>query len=312
METSDREWVAGLMRSTDPPVGWEPDAGAASARFALRGTPASGGAWWRWPVWAAALLVLGAVLSPAARAVAQQLWQFLTVPKMSFVRVNAWPEGVPSPQIGAVGLVVPPQAARDVEEASRQVHYNPRLPHSGVLSGNPKLSTTFSVAAGTIVKTADLELALRKTRVADETVPAQWDGARLTLRTSPLVIAEWPDVVLVQSLPLTLSAPPGFDFPAFSALVLQIGGVNRDEAARLARNAGTIPAWLVPVTRQLKPGATIEEVTLNSGTATVVQEPPAGGRAGRLTMLWSVPDRVYLLSGILERQLAIAVANAVQ
>ena len=256
--------------------------------------------------------MLGVVLSPAGRAVAQQLWQFLTVPKMSFVRVNAWPEGVPSPQIGPVGLVVPPQAARDAEEAGRQVHYHPRLPHAGVLSDSPKLSTTFSVAAGAVVKTADLALALAKAGVADETVPAQWDGARLALRTSPLVIAEWPDVVLVQSLPLTLLAPPGFDFPAFSATVLRVLGVNRDEAARLARDAGTIPAWLIPVTRELKPGATIEEIALNSGTATLVQEPPARGRAGRLTMLWTVPDRVYLLSGNLERQLAIAVANAVQ
>jgi hypothetical protein len=181
-----------------------------------------------------------------------------------------------------------------------------------VLSGIPKLSTTFSVAAGTVVKTADLELALKKTGVADETVPVQWDGARLTLRTSPLVIAEWPDVVMVQSLPLTLSAPAGFDFPAFSAMVLRVVGVNRDEAARLAREADTLPAWLVPVTGELKPGATIEEITLNSGTATLVQESPAWGRAGRLTMLWSVSDRVYLLTGTLERQLAIAVANAVQ
>jgi hypothetical protein len=259
-----------------------------------------------------ALLAVGVLVSPAGRAFAQQLWQFLTVPKMSFLRVNAWPAGVPSPQIGPVGLVVPPQKARDVEEASRQAHYVPRLPRFGVLTGSPKLSTTFSVAAGTIVKTADLESALKKAGVADETVPPQWDGARLTLRTSSLVIAEWPDVVLVQSLPLTLSAPPDFDFPAFSALVLRVVGVSRVEAARLAESAGTVSAWLVPVTGELEPGATIEEITLNSGTATLVQEPPRQGRAGRLTMLWTVPDRVYLLSGMLERGLAIAVANAVQ
>jgi hypothetical protein len=32
----------------------------------------------------------------------------------------------------------------------------------------------------------------------------------------------------------------------------------------------------------------------------------------RIIVVWSVPDRVYLLTGTLSRELAIAVANAVQ
>ncbi len=32
----------------------------------------------------------------------------------------------------------------------------------------------------------------------------------------------------------------------------------------------------------------------------------------RITVVWSVPDRVYLLSGKLSRELAIATANAVE
>jgi len=228
--------------------------------------------------------------------------------------VNPWPEGVPSPVVKAIGTPIPPIPARDAEEARWRVHYDPRLPRPFVLSGSPRLSTTFSVAAGTVVRVADLEMALRKAGVTDQAAPRDWDGAQLTLHTSGLVIAEWPDIVLVQSLPLTLTAPPGFDFDAYSALILRILGVGPDEALRLAQRAGTMPPWLAPLSRDvaLERRGTIEEITLNSGPATLLRESGDDGGVTRVTVLWSVPDRVYLLSGKLSRELAIATANAVQ
>jgi hypothetical protein len=244
--------------------------------------------------------------------VAQQLWQFLTVRRVAFVRVNPWPEGVPSPQVKLIGVPIPPLPARDASEAGWRVNYSPRLPRPGVLSDTPRLSTTFSLAAGTVVKAGDLELALRKAGVTDQNVPPQWDGAHVTLHTSAIVIAEWPDFVLVQSLPLTLTVPPGFDFPAFSTLVLRILGVGPEEAQRLAQRAGTSPAWLAPLERDLEGRATIEDIALNSGPATLLQEMQDDGAVKRIIMVWSVPDRVYLLSGRLSRELAIATANAVQ
>ena len=294
-------------RHLDPPVEWQPDADAALTRLRARiaATPRAY-LWWKWPVWASAAIVAAILLWPAGLALAQQFWQFLTLPKLAFVRVNAWPEGVPGPELKLGGLPIPPQHARDIDEARWRVHYDPRLPHAGVLFGSPKLSTTVSLSAGIVVKAADLELALARAGVKDQSVPRQWEHARLALHTSPLVIAEWPDVVLVQSLPLTLSASPNFDFDAFSALILRIGGVSAEDAARLAKSSDTIPPWLVPIPRELKAQSTIEQVALNSGTGTLV------GEGERVTIMWTVPDRVYLLSGHLERGLALAVANAVE
>jgi hypothetical protein len=134
----------------------------------------------------------------------------------------------------------------------------------------------------------------------------------LALHTSAIVIAEWPDIVLAQSLPLTLTAPPGFDFPAFSAIILRILGVRPDEALRLARRAGTAPPWLAPIDKDFEARATIEEIHLNLGLATLVQEARDDGATKRVSIYWSVPDRVYLLSGKLSRDLTIAIANAVQ
>lgn len=311
-----RQWVVKQTAYLDPPAGWRSDSAAALTRFHARmETDRPRAASWAWLAWAAAAALVGAVilLLPAGRVVAQQLWQFLTVRQVAFIRVNPWPEGVPSPQVKLMGLPIPPIPARDMDEAGRRVHYDPRLPYR-VLSGTPRLSTTFSLSAGTVVKAADLELALRKAGVTDQTVPSRWDGAQLALHTSAIVIAEWPDIVLVQSLPLTLTAPPGFDFAAFSALILRVVGVGPDEAQRLAQRMGTVPPWLAPISSELSDAmrGTIQEIDLNTGPATLLQETGDDGAVKRITVVWSVPDRVYLLSGKLSRELAIATANAVQ
>jgi hypothetical protein len=317
MENGDhelRQWVMRRTEYLDPPAGWRPDPAAAFMRFHSRlQTDRPRATWWRRVVWAAAAALVGAlVLLPAGRVVAQQLWQFLTVRKVAFLRVNPWPEGVASPRVKLIGIPIPPLPARDADEARWRVHYDPRLPRPGVLSGAPRLSTTFGLSAGTVVKAADLELALRKVGVMDQIVPPQWDGAQLALHTSAIVVAEWPDIVFAQSLPLTLTAPPGFDFSAFSALVLRVLGVGPDEANRFARRMGTSPPWLAPIARDFEKRATIEEIELNSGSATLLQEVGDDGAVKRIIVVWSVPDRVYLLTGTLSRELAIAVANAVQ
>jgi hypothetical protein len=170
----------------------------------------------------------------------------------------------------------------------------------------------FSLSAGAVIRTADLELALHKAGIADQAVPRGWDGAQIAIHTSAIAIAEWPDIILAQSLPLTLTTPPGVDFSAFSALVLRVLGISPDEARKLAGQMGTTPPWLAPIAHDFKQGATIQEIALNSGTATLLQETDGDGSVQRITLLWSVPDRVYLLTGKLSRDLAIATANAVQ
>ncbi|MCU1276114.1 MAG: hypothetical protein JWO48_3545 [Bryobacterales bacterium] len=310
-----RKWVLKQTVYLDPPTGWRPDSASALMRFHARMEADRSRAVWRhWPAWAAAAALVVAIilLLPAWRVAAQQLWQFLTVRQVAFIRVNPWPKGVPSPRVNLIGTPIPPLPARDVDEARRRVHYDPRLPHPGVLSGTPRLSTTFRLSAGTVVKAADLERALRKAGVAYQTVPPKWEGAQLALHTSAIVIAEWPDFVLAQSLPLTLTAPSGFDFSAYSALVLRVLGVGPDVAQRLAQRMGTAPPWLAPIARDFEESATIEEILLNSGPATLLRETADNGAAKRITVVWSVPDRVYLLSGKLSRESAIATANAVQ
>jgi hypothetical protein len=300
------------LSDLNPPAEWQPDAAAALARIRARREPVRRLSW-KWPTFALAGLLAAVALAPGTRALAQRLWQSLTVRPMAFVRVNEWPAGVPSPQIQVTGLESPPVAARDMNQVSARVGYTPRMPRAGVLEGMPQLYTKSSVSAGFTIRAADLRLALSKAGASGLTVPAQWDGARLAVHTGDVAIAEWPEVALAQSLPLTLTAPDGFDFPAFSALVLRIQGVDQEDAVRLAAAAGTIPPWLVPVSQGMLPKASLEEVMLASSPAALMQEPPGPwGLPGKIAILWSAPDRVYLLTGTVSRELMLAVANAVQ
>jgi hypothetical protein len=296
-----RTWVAEETARLEPPSGWEADTARAVVRFRRRAEERP--VWRRWPGWAGAAVVAGGLVLGA-----QQFWQYLTVPpKVAFIRVNSWPEGVPSPKVQLQAIPIPPIPARDAAEAGARVRYEVRLPRSAVLSGSPRLSTVLPLTVGMTVKTADLELALRKSGVSDVVVPKLWDGAQVALHTSAVVLAEWPDVVLAQSLPLTMSAPAGFDFAEFSALVLRVMGVGPAEAQELARQMETTPAWLAPIDREFMPWATIERVSLTSGVGTVVMDP----RSRKVRMVWSAADRVYGLEGKISRELAIAVANAV-
>ncbi len=301
MENSD--WVLQELASLNPPEDWQLNPSPALARLHARERRD-----FRWAIGTlAAAVTIAVVLLPSARAVAQQVWQFLTVKRVAFIRVNPWPDGVPSPQVNLIGTPLPIPAA-SLEQAQQRVHYQPRLPRPGVLSGSPQLYTTLSVAGGTVVKVIDLQLALTRAGVTDQTVPPAWDGAQLALHTSPVVLALWPnDLALAQSLPLTLTAPANFDFAAYSALILRVLGVAPEEAALLAQQMGTAPPWQAPISKDLDAQATFEEVTLNSGPATLLEQP-----GQRVTLTWNVPDRVYILTGTASRDLVIAAANAVQ
>ena len=300
----ENNWVAEQTSLLDPPADWQIDPTAALDRFhsrtAIPALPRP-----RWIPWAAAAAILCTAVA------AQQIWQYLTVaPRVAFIHVDPWPEGVPGPKIKPLAEPLPPIPAADLDQVRWRVHYDPRLPRYGVLSGTPKLSTTFPLAVGTVVHAADLQQAIAKVGIS-ATVPREWDGAQLALHTSAIVIAEWPEVQFVQSLPLTLTAPANFDFAAFSTLCLRILGVSPLEAQRLAQRAGTSPPWLAPLERGFM--SEMEEVQLRSGPATLVAQKLHWNPSREyVRMVWSTSDRVYALQGTISRELAIAAADSVQ
>jgi len=113
MAIMTEEWVKDQLASLDPPAGWELDSRAALARLHARADQHRPRR--VWPRWAAAAgLAVAAFFSlPAGRALSDQIWQLLTVPRVAVLRVNPWPEGVRSPKVGLIGTPIPPIPARD-------------------------------------------------------------------------------------------------------------------------------------------------------------------------------------------------------
>ena len=309
-------WVEKSVALLAPPADWEPNVRGAHARFEARlrqDRPQS--AWkryWLLGAAAASLVIVALLMNPGTRALAQQLWQWMTLGRIEVARVDfdSLPEEAASLRIEAFSKpALPPQIVRDLQEAAQHAGFTPRLPRVGILPGAAQLSVMGPMSFGTVLRAADLELALHRAGVVDETVPPQWDGTRIALQIGATSYAEWPGVTLTQALPPEVSTPSGFDFGAFTTAVLRAAGMDREPAQRFGRHAATAPALLLGIGAEGE--VLIREVSLRTGPATLIEDYGDAGQIERVTILWSAPDRVYILSGAISAELATAVANAV-
>lgn len=293
-----------------PPADWEPNAAAAHARFAARLHQEPRGFRPPWLVWVAtAILVCLLLIVPATRVAAQQVWQWLTVRHIELVRVDldSLPEEAKSMRMQPLNKPAPPVSVRDIGEATQTAGFAPRLPRSGALSGTAQMSTLGPQSFGTTFRTADLELALRKAGAIDQAVPKQWDGAQIVVQIGSTVTAAWqrPDLTLTQALPPKIVVPAGFDLGAFATAILRGVGMNRETAQQFGKRMAIEPMMLMGI--RLQDMAATREVTLHSGPATLIE-----GLGDRVELLWSVPDRVYLLSGDVGAEVAMRIADSVE
>jgi hypothetical protein len=199
----------------------------------------------------------------------------------------------------------------DSTEAARQAGFTPRLPRITALDGTPRFGVYGPMTYATTLKLSDLELALIKANVTGEVPPSSWDGAQISLQVQSVISAAWRgEVELVQSLPPIVSVPSGFDLGSFSRMVLRAAGLDRATAQRLGDMMRTSPAMLLGIGG--RENVIIREVRLRTGTGTLVEDVAQDGQPARVALLWSEPDRVYILNGPFTSAVAIDVANSVQ
>lgn len=327
-------WVQRGVELLAPPLGWEPDRKTARTRVAARvHRPSPVRRFLLIAATALGIVCVFVAFVPLTKVLAQQtgigwhgldhLWFWFTGGHHEPVRLGALPGEMRSLPVHAVTAPAPPQVAPDVAEASRSAGFVPRLPGSGVIPGTPRLTIFGPASSSAVFKAADLESALREARVVGQTVPAAWDGARISMRIGSQVVAEWfhvPDsasganawahIILAQSAPPVFTLPPGIDFTSIAALTLQATSMNPETARHFAQYAVPSAALLAGAGAREEIGANdlvmVREVTLRRAPAILIEafeNSGRGPRIDRIILMWNVPDRVYLLKGDLNTSL---------
>jgi hypothetical protein len=264
-------------------------------------------------MWAAAAACAAAVVLfalPTPRAVAQRIWDSLFLGRVEVVRLDF--DKLPADLLRSerVGPAAAPIAVPDAHEAARVAGFSPRLPNAGVLRDLPRLSVAGPIRAHQTVSVPVLKAALRTAGAGDIDVPQQWDGATLAVRVSPIVIAEYPEVSLTQCLPIALDLPAGFEISRFLEAVFRVAGLKAREARYLSEKFSALPAWFLGLPQDET--VEIHEIQLMSGPGMLIEDFDDAGQRERVAIVWSAPDRIYAISGKINRELAVVIANAVQ
>ncbi len=312
-DTDLAAWAGKHLRALDPPASWQPDTSAAHARVKARLRDSPTGR----PTWGGVSAVAGSVVcvlfitSPSMRATATQLWRTITMSRVDVVRVDfdVLPDEASSLRPQTLVKPDPPRVAHGLAEAQARVGFAPRLPQ-GILGSPVRLSTMGALSIGTVLRVSDVHLALSRAGIRDEIVPNEWDGAQLVLSVGKTVVAEWPEISLTQGVPPALVTPPNFDFGSFARVMLRAAGMARVPAEQYGRRMAVAPALLFGI--GVADDVMLRDVKLHQGRATMMQSFDDDGHSVRMEMIWAVADRVYLLSGMMSQDQAVAIANAVQ
>jgi hypothetical protein len=307
-EMDTAKWVDLRLATLDPSSDWQPNAYRALSQLRDRGQlKKSPRRSWLWAATAACLACLTVIAFPGSRAVAERLWNSFFLNKIDVVRLDLDDAPLNATLITNPG---PPQPVSTSEEAARLTGFTPRLPSRTVLPAAPKLVVTGRMAIHLNVDTAELKAGLRRSGASEIRVPKNWDTATLSVHAGPMIIADYPEISLMQCRPITLTTPTGFVTKDFAEATFRMLGLNGGEARQLAQKFAANPSWLFGIPQD-EP-VEIQEMALRSGPGMLIEDFDENGQSERLSIVWSVADRIYALSGKMTRELAIATANSLE
>jgi hypothetical protein len=170
--------------------------------------------------------------------------------------------------------------------------------------------------------TAKLRMLLDALELKDVEIPAQLDGAVVTIDVPSAIVMNYKrggDVIsFVQARSPEIALPEGVDLSQLGEIGLRIAGMPADEAASFARSVDWHGTLLVPVPAN---AASFREINVQGTTGLLITTGGTGGapvRSGpnrerqRSIVLWSEDGMVYALSGGAASVDLVEMANSVQ
>jgi len=196
------------------------------------------------------------------------------------------------------------ELAATIDEAAKRVGFTPRL-----IDGKKaeRVFVTKATSEEIRIDAAGLTAALGDAKVANATVPANWDGTVIRLQQRPGIIVDYGEFYVAQAGLSTLVVPDGFPFDQFIELMARVLGMSPSDARSLRERFVANPISILPIAKRFD--MDIRQVALPGGPGLLLQNADKGGE---LAFMWSSADRSYFLTGLLNEEQAIAVARSLQ
>ncbi len=299
---TEDQWVADILATLTPP--WESDPVRSRDQLTrAMSQPSRTKFWMPATALATAACFAALVLLPAPRAIAQRLWNRLTISRVEVIRLDL--SALPfRSEISSNGL---PVAVENFSEASEKLGFRPNPRLLGMFSSVPELTVIGPMEVRQTIHVAALEAALAKAGASPVRVPPEWEGVTLRVDLKPTLAVEYPDALILESLPMELSIPAGFPLEHFAELAFQSIGVPFAQARAMGRRFAAHPAWFLDL-RPDEP-VSVQEIDLPSGPAILIEDPSERKASERVMIIWTTGDRLHAVSSTtLERAKALALS----
>jgi len=126
----------------------------------------------------------------------------------------------------------------------------------------------------------------------------------------PMVNLGYPDEVGILEAPRPeLAIPAAFPLQHFAELAFRSLAVSAAEARTLAQSFAANPAWLFGIPADEM--ANVEQISLRSGPASLIEEFADDGKLERVTVFRSTNERVYCVLAN-SRQVALSIAESLR
>lgn len=281
---------------------------------------------------AAAGIVVALTISPALRASAQAFLDLFRVRTFAAVTVDPSRmerlkdskldmKSIIGEQVQETEKPGPPRMFVDATAAGAAAGLTIRLPES-VPSGfkRDSIAVTGRGSARLIANTRKLREVLDALGLSDVQLPAGLDGAQATVHLSPAAEVQYVSgerrIVLIQAPSPQIDLPHGVDLAQLGEVGLRIAGLSASEAHRFASTIDWRSTMVVPVPLN---ASSFRDVDVQGHRALLVTtdgaSQPAPGehrnRRGNMVM-WTEGDHVFVLSGNIQAQDLLLMANSLR